>query len=361
VKIGRYNLCATGEDALKGTPNSSLKRSAEPLPSIRPSKQPKLPDVEPTPTLSKEPVNISDFLKSRPQIEAMNTKRAVAAPAQLPQLLQSPAAPKLAEGSKYTQSGKSTAFSTGSSSWEQQHETVLEFLRRLPVADPATADDRRRPWLWVQCPSELRDFKPHGDLEGFMEDAEPLLEGLSKQRAKIEQQNPGKAVGTITRKMGPYRDQLQVDILNAATKHDLTSGKWLLFPKPDDLPRVSRQVAEATADGKLGPTSKVATWDPDFMTKPRVICVYTKDFSDLADVKRVLCALHDLGIVNRGAAIHYKCDAYTHLDIMSENKYKLKSTLWSSEEVRNDKVKYKDGLICRLKAKSGAMEEFLNS
>ena len=136
----------------------------------------------------------------------------------------------------------------------------------------------------------------------------------------------------------------------------------MLFPKLDDLPRVWRQVAEATAEGKLGPTSKVATWEPDNLAKGTLICVYTKDFSELADVKRVLDTLNDLNIVNKGTAIYYKCDAYTHLGIFSDNEYKLKASLYGSEEVRNDSVKYKDGVITRLKVKKkGALDSFLNS
>jgi hypothetical protein len=347
---------------------SSLKRSAGPVPGATSSKQPKLQDVKPTPATEKEPVNPLEFLKSRPQIAKMNTMRMGTLPAEISQPSQpAKAALGRVEELKPTQSRATSSGNINvlvvrdSDSWEQGHETILEFLRRLPVADPATADVG--PWLWVQCPRELRNFKPHKDLGAFIEVAGPLLDGLLKQRTIIEQQNPGKAVSTITRKMGPYRDQLQVNILNAATKHDLTSGKWMLFPKLDDLPRVWRQVAEATAEGKLGPTSKVGTWEDETtaMTKGTLICVYTRDFSDLADVKRVLGALHDLGIVNKGVTIYYKCDAYTHSNIMSGNSYKLQPSLWSSEEVRNDKVKYKDGLISRLKAKSGAMDEFLNS
>lgn len=245
-----------------------------------------------------------------------------------------------------------------SSSW-QQHETILEFLRRLPVADPATA--RVGPWLWVRCSRQLQEFNPEKNLEAFMETAEPLLGALTEQRTIIEQQNPGKAVGTITRKLGPYRIQLEVDLLNTATKNGLTSGKWMLFPKSDDLPRVWRQVAEATAEGKLGPTSKVGTWEPDHQAKGTLICVYTRDFSDVSDVKRVLGALNDLNIVNKGTSIHYKCDAYTHLGIFSDNQYKLRASLYSSEEIRNDTVKYKEGVISRVKVKKGAMESFLNS
>jgi len=246
-----------------------------------------------------------------------------------------------------------------SDSWEQQHETILEFLRRLPVGDPDTA--RVGPWLWVRCAKELQDWGPSRDLEAFLETADPLLEGLMKQRRILEQQNPGKAVGTITRKMGPYRDQLEIDLLNTATKHGLTSGKWMLFPMSDDLPLVWRLVAEATAAGKLGPCSKVGTWEPDHVTKPTVICIYTKDFSDLADVKRVLTNLNELNIVNKAMRINYKCDAYTHLGIISDNAYKLRASLYSSDEVRDGKVKYNDGVITRLKTKNGAMEEFLNS
>lgn len=244
-----------------------------------------------------------------------------------------------------------------SSSW-QQRETIPEFLRRLPVADPATA--RVGPWLWVRCSRELQAFNEE-DLEAFMGAAEPLLGALIEQRSIIEQQNPGKAVGTITRKLGPYRLQLEVDLLNAAMKNGLTSGKWMLFPKSDDLPRVWRQVAEATAEGKLGPTSKVATWEPDHQTKGTLICVYTRDFSDVSDVKRVLSTLNDLNIVNKATAIYYKCDAYTHLGLFSDNQYKLRASLYSSEEVRNDTVKYKEGLISRVKVKKGAMESFLQS
>jgi hypothetical protein len=66
-------------------------------------------------------------------------------------------------------------------------------------------------------------------------------------------------------------------------------------------------------------------------------------------VKRVLSALVELGISKRESTIYYKCDAYTHLDIKSGNDYKLRASLYSSEEVLEDKVKYREGVIIRLK------------
>ena len=81
--------------------------------------------------------------------------------------------------------------SSRSSSW-QANETILEFLRRLPVADPETASVG--PWLWVHCSPELQDSSDEKDLDTFIETASPLLDGLRKQRVIIEQHNPGKAV-----------------------------------------------------------------------------------------------------------------------------------------------------------------------
>jgi hypothetical protein len=328
----------------------------------------------PVPAPTKPAVNALDFLKSRPQVVAINQtqnsrpQKRAATPAASP----APAPPsKVAktqvpdkESFVYKKAMPSVhgigvpeptqPSSSRSSSW-QQHETILEFLRRLPVADPETANVG--PWLWVHCSPELQDSRDDDDVDGFIDSATPLLDGLLKQRVIFEQQNPGKAVGTITRKLSPYRDQLEVDLLNTAKKFGVTSSKWMLFPKLDDLPRVWRLVAEATAEGKLGPTSKVGTWSPEDAIKGcTLICVYTKDFTDMEDVKRVMRALIELGIATRESKIYYKCDAYTYLGIKSANEFKLPASLWSSEEILEDRVKYKDGVIKRLK-KGGVLSD----
>lgn len=92
----------------------------------------------------------------------------------------------------------------------------------------------------------------------------------------------------------------------------ITNGKWMLFPGQSDLARVWRVVATATSNGKLGPTSKVGTLDP---TAPNtLICIYTYDFSDFEDVRRVLNDIVSLGICHtNGKPIYYKCDAPGHL------------------------------------------------
>lgn len=62
-------------------------------------------------------------------------------------------------------------------------------------------------------------------------------------------------------------------------------------------------VAQATADNELGIAAKVA---PDCGDgKPRLICVYTKDFTDMADVSRVVHKMKELGLFEK--PIYYKC------------------------------------------------------
>jgi hypothetical protein len=66
-------------------------------------------------------------------------------------------------------------------------------------------------------------------------------------------------------------------------------------------------VARATASNELGIAAKVAPASYD-NRQPRLICVYTKDFTDMNDVTRVLSKLQDIGLVSmRGRPIYYKC------------------------------------------------------
>lgn len=144
---------------------------------------------------------------------------------------------------------------------------------------------------WAQVHREPADFSPFSEFG----EASDLLGAFAMQRAKIESQNVGKEPAAITRKLAPYRDQLEIDLLALAVRNRATSGKWMFFPAPEELSRFWRLIAIATAEGKLGPTSKVGTYDP--VEKSSVICVYTYDFSDTEDVIRVLHELSDLGLL----------------------------------------------------------------
>ncbi len=87
-------------------------------------------------------------------------------------------------------------------------------------------------------------------------------------------------------------------------------GKWLIFVPLSDLDGVWAKVRHATEEGRLGGSSKAATaCNPSFADPAgRVICVYTYDQTDEADVMRVRAELREVGITRK---IPYKADADT--------------------------------------------------
>ncbi len=89
------------------------------------------------------------------------------------------------------------------------------------------------------------------------------------------------------------------------------SGKWLLFVPVENIDEVWATIKAATEAGKLGDCSKVATMrrnrnerDP----RKKVICVYTYDSHDEADVRRIRQVLRELGFAGK---LPYKTDQET--------------------------------------------------
>jgi hypothetical protein len=89
------------------------------------------------------------------------------------------------------------------------------------------------------------------------------------------------------------------------------SGKWLVFVDVKNVDQVWAKIKKATEEGKLGHSAKVATAKPNpYAINPdtKVIRVYTYDWTDEKDVKRVREELRKLGITNK---IPYKADEDT--------------------------------------------------
>lgn len=84
--------------------------------------------------------------------------------------------------------------------------------------------------------------------------------------------------------------------------------QWMLFCSPREVDDVWAVVASATAGNELGIAAKVAPKPVDEDSRrDRLICVYTADFNDKADVGRVLQKLRELRLVEaRARAIYYK-------------------------------------------------------
>ena len=89
------------------------------------------------------------------------------------------------------------------------------------------------------------------------------------------------------------------------------SGKWLVFVDVEGVDEVWAKVKKATEGGELGHRAKVATAKRNpLATRPekKVICVYTYDWTDDKDVRRIREELRELGITAR---IPYKTDQDT--------------------------------------------------
>lgn len=136
----------------------------------------------------------------------------------------------------------------------------------------------------------------------------------------------------LTQRLNAASRCLEQDLLQEARKLGVIRGKWMLFVSQNDVDKVWKTVVTALTERYLGEAAKVATNDGS--NRSRLICVYTQDFGDMEDVKRVLKGLIAVGLVDENKQpIYYKCDAYTHLDIMSKNEYGLKASLFSSRDV----------------------------
>jgi Domain of unknown function (DUF1917) len=73
------------------------------------------------------------------------------------------------------------------------------------------------------------------------------------------------------------------------------TGKWMLWPADDEVVKVWRVICELTQNGMLGVQAKVTYcgYDLSRSLKDRLICVYTKDSDDLADLQRVVNQLRE--------------------------------------------------------------------
>lgn len=89
------------------------------------------------------------------------------------------------------------------------------------------------------------------------------------------------------------------------------TGKWLVFAPCASVAARWEMISTATTRGQLGSGAKVSTDYPAASRDGRhVICVYTRDWRDLDDVRRVGRALGELGAVETGT-LWYKADEQT--------------------------------------------------
>lgn len=97
------------------------------------------------------------------------------------------------------------------------------------------------------------------------------------------------------------------------------SGKWMVFIDRNEIDSWWVRIDSAIQAGQLGSIAKVATARPNANARDpnqHVICVYSYDSSDRADVSRIRQVLRSLGVTQK---IAYKTDASTR-----EGKYRVR-------------------------------------
>ena len=101
--------------------------------------------------------------------------------------------------------------------------------------------------------------------------------------------------------------------LETMEKGELKTGKWLIFLNKENVDKIWNKIKLATEKGSLGIEAKVSTakqksTNIEYEKDKHVICVYTYDWTDEKDVKRVREELRKLGITSK---IPYKTDEDT--------------------------------------------------
>jgi hypothetical protein len=111
-------------------------------------------------------------------------------------------------------------------------------------------------------------------------------------------------------------------------------GKWLIFVPRANVDEVWERIRQASENGQLGIEAKVSTSYPSgYKSTDHVICIYTYDFRDKANVGKVLAKLREIGIQGR---LFYKTDQATLNGLYAvegpATKKRGPSSLYSSDD-----------------------------
>lgn len=182
--------------------------------------------------------------------------------------------------------------------WNEQKSTAEGLLRFAARWPPSRTPWSRYEWIVV------------GRVGGWR--SEPDIEGLKKSFQALVNSN------TVT-----------VATLDEVSRaHNVLGGKWLIYADSSKIDSLwERVIRMLCLDGK-GSQAKVSGRKEG--EDSHVICVYTDDYTQLAEVKALRDALRAIGVKWR---IGFKTDAYTHLDIYAGNSWSIRPSRYYSNEL----------------------------
>ncbi|GAT24572.1 hypothetical protein RIB2604_01804020 [Aspergillus luchuensis] len=224
------------------------------------------------------------------------------------------------------------------------NEPISSFLARLRPSSTLSTSPTGS-WIYISSYSYQH---PQADIKKLVKDGTAELRAHEDKISQVCAEHAKKPKKTqtpaaLTRELTKHRVDLERSLFALARETGVVLGKWMLFISPAKVDEVWGVVAEATAKGELGFGAKVATAavadvaaapsGDGGSNKTRLICIYTKDYEDRADVERVLRKMAELELVDlEGRPVYYKCDAYTHLDIKGGNVWGLRASMYSSRD-----------------------------
>ena len=184
----------------------------------------------------------------------------------------------------------------------QPLESVEEFLAR---ASPSKIAQHQCSWIAID--SSLSSPDEVGDIDRFVACGREELYFWEKKL--MRNPNPTEV----------DKANFMKRIYRLAVDNKVVCGKWMLFPDVSEVDQWWAKVAQATAQGHLGISAKVA---PALgATGSVLICVYCQDLSNRADCERVVKNLGALGLAPTAS---FKADALTYLNLYSGDFYRLK-------------------------------------
>ncbi|KAI2602956.1 DUF1917-domain-containing protein [Hypoxylon fragiforme] len=222
----------------------------------------------------------------------------------------------------------------------QLTETIEEFVVRVPPATTDVTPESR--WIWVCNPYIRRKSKREasnqmirgGEDEAPEEQGADLPSVVEGGMARLHFasefidvcKNSGGNPNFVRRECQKAGTDAAKDILDLAQTH-----RWMLFCTVFQVNEVWEIIAKATANNELGIGSKVAARSIGDRRTDRLICVYTADFTDTKDVRRVAKKLKQLGLIQtKGRPLYYKPDVYTYLGIAHGNPWKIRASIYDT-------------------------------
>ncbi|XP_071961843.1 UPF0696 protein C11orf68-like isoform X2 [Antedon mediterranea] len=205
---------------------------------------------------------------------------------------------------------------------ECNEETIDDFLfinkpSQLCISDGIT-------WIRVLGPG-YQDAQTNYDVDHL---------AASLQKLTTAQQSQA----TLNQEETSEDDEIAItqDEINSLDE-ELTSGKWMIFPKRDYVDHIWGKIAEATVSGKLGEGATMAKVAPvGDNEESSYIAVYTPDYRNKAQVYEVERKLRDIGIKG---TMKYKPDINTKTGVYRHNNYKMRPSIYVTYDKSDSKGK----------------------